>query len=67
MVGAPTREGGRKDAVLNVRIEQDVKAKLRRMASDAELSLSAYIQYLAYHHLQSVELETCQQKEDYEN
>jgi predicted transcriptional regulator len=67
MVGAPTREGGRKDATLSVRIEQDVKVKLKRMAFDAELSLSAYIQYMAYHHLQSVELETYQQKEDHEN
>lgn len=67
MVGAPTREGGRKDATLSVRIEQDVKAKLKRMAFDAELSLSAYIQYMAYRHLQSVELETYQQKEDHEN
>lgn len=67
MVGAPTREGDRKDATLSVRIEQDVKVKLKRMAFDAELSLSAYIQHMAYRHLQSVELETCHQKEDHEN
>ena len=57
MIGAPNREGDTKDARLSVRIEPSVKETLKRLAFDSKLSLSAYIQRMAYRQITAEGLE----------
>lgn len=51
MVGAPSREGGRKYGKISVRIEAAVKRELKRLAFDSRLSLSEYVQQMVYREL----------------
>jgi predicted HicB family RNase H-like nuclease len=51
MVGAPSREGGRKYGHISVRIEPAVKRELKRLAFDYRLSLSEYLQQMVYREL----------------
>ncbi|TXB61639.1 hypothetical protein [Phaeodactylibacter luteus] len=64
MVGAPSREGGRKEDKLSVRIEPHVKAQLKRLAFNQRLSLSTYIQHMVYRHLEAKGLDHFEPKND---